>query len=541
MSENVSKILTRVTTHDGPADPYDHEISLVDTTGTPNEPSTPNEAPGRPPVLNRKSTRDSVKDHLVRRKYAKYQQERYHSKTNSIVTGEESSSKPGSAQQAQEFEGHPTTQAVDFARGQPATEPTERGRKGAEKRKRESKRLKEEISEIDILYENQRGSFFCGIPLYAHSSLLPSDPSPWTNKEFRDSPVNITNAQVPDPSWTWAWKTWYVDMSHDVDEEGWQYSFAFGRNWVWHGTHPWFHSFVRRWLRKRVKRDPAGGQGNAGAMSDAHHLTGDYFTIHSKRDRSPIDAVDGTAKTASPSSFVSYPSTLDLDQPPEDVKDIGSLLKALKFATIDREKLEVMKKFVTQGGEELVYLRDHIPDIMSFLVYQNSRTQLLAYLKKTANEARQHRQSHRDEDKPEGEAENRRIDNILAAVDAANAEIGGLEYWSDRKHVLKTNDSDNSATQAITTIFDQPAPKPTFDNDPVQEIKGISEKADVQGGSTSSIFKPRARQESEQEDEKRWREDKGKGRAYDSEDDQVEQDSSPRLGSDDVFVPASED
>ncbi|KAJ9611090.1 hypothetical protein H2200_004273 [Cladophialophora chaetospira] len=551
MSQNVSKIITRIATYDGPADPYDHEISLVDATNAGKAPRTQEEPRSRSPStstkgLTRKGTRESLKGHFSRRKYAKFQQDRYHSKTNSIKTADDSPSKPASIKQTQEVEAGPETQTVDFAPAGPSDAPASRGRTGADKRGRESRRLKDEVSEIDILYENQRGSFFFGIPLYSHSSLLPIDPHPWANKDFKDSPVNITNAQVPDPSWEWTWKTWYVDMSHDVDEEGWQYSFAFGRNWVWHGTHPWFHSFVRRrrWLRKRVKRDPEGRRGKAGTMNDAHQLTGDYFTIHSKRDRSP-DALDGTAKTAKPSSFISYPSTMDLDEPPEEVKDIASLLKALKFATIDREKIELVKNFVKQGGEELVYLRDHIPDIMSFFVFQNSRTQLLAFLKKTANEARQHRQRHEDDNRPEGDTEGRRIDNLLAAVDAANTEIGGLEFWSDRKHVLKTNDSEADAIQTMATIFDQPAPKPKVENDPVQEIKGISEKADVPDKSTQSVFKdahesPQDNDLSEMQDQPQEKEDKGKGRAYDSEDDVIEQDSTPRLGPDEIYVASSE-
>ena len=557
MSENVSKLLTRITTYDGPAgDPYDHEISLVDTTDQGSEPraqelnGSDSPTPGARD-LKKKSTRESLKGQFTRRSYAKYQQERYDLKTSSTVAVEETPSKPISMQISQRAESKPTTktQAVDFAPAEANPLPVESGRDGAKKRRQEFKRLKEEVQEIDILYENQRGSFFCGIPLYSHSSLMPIDHSPWTNKDFKESAVNITNAQLPDPSWQWAWKNWYVDMSHDVDEEGWQYSFAFGRNWAWHGTHPWFHSFVRRrrWLRKRVKRDSQGKRGKHRGTINAHDMTGDYFTIHSMHDRSPVDELDGTAKTARPSSYISYRSTIDLDEPPEEVKDIASLLTALKFANIDREKITMVKKFVQHGGEELVYLKEHIPDIMSFLVFQNSRMQLLSYLKWTANEAREHRQRHEDEDKPEGVAESQRIDNLLAAVDAANAEIGGLEFWSDRKHVLKTDDCDSRAIRTIATIFDQPAPKPKLDNDPVEEIKGISAKAEIQDDNTQSIFRPTAQastneQDAEQEPE-HGKVDKGKGRAHDrdSEDDQMEQELTPRLGPDDAYIPNQQD
>lgn len=285
-----------------------------------------------------------------------------------------------------------------------------------------------------------------------------------------------------------------------------------------------------------MKRDAKGRHGKPGGLNDAHHMTGDYFTIHSKRDRSPVDALDGTAKTARPSSYISYPSTTDLTEPPEDVKDIASLLTALKFATIDREKIELVKMFVEHGGEELAYLKDHIPDVMAFLLFQNSRTQLLSYLKRTANEAREHRRSHEDEKKPEGGAEGRKIDNLLAAVDAANAEIGGLEFWSDRKHVLKTDDNESKAVRTIATIFDRPAPKLKVDNDPVDEIRGISDKAEIQDDNTQDIFS-QTRQGPRREKEPEEKVDKGKGRAHDSEDDQMEQDSTPRLGPDDLHPP----
>ncbi|KAG9775143.1 hypothetical protein KCU88_g5162, partial [Aureobasidium melanogenum] len=550
MSQNVSKLPIRVHTLDGAsADPYDHEISLVDTTASTDHdvPRSASPSPSSQKLL-KKTTSSSVREHLAKRKHAKYakwQEGRYPTKSGGVITTQENASGSTSVRPDRP-EGETGTDTVDFA----PTQGADRGRISAQKRVQESRHLKEQVHEYDVLYENQRGSFFCGIPLYSHSSLLPIDPAPWVNKEFHDSPVNITNAQVPDPSWEWAWKTWYVDMSHDVDEEGWQYSFAFGKTWSWHGTHPWFHSFVRRrrWLRKRVKKNPDSRWGKPGSMGAAHHLTKDYFTIHSKRDRSPVSVVDGAAQTARPSSFISCPSTTDLVEPPEDIKDIGTLLKSLKFAAVDREKIDLVKRFVDQGGDELVYLKDHLPDIMSYFVFQNSRKQLLSYLKKTAHEARQHRQKHDDDMRPEGDAESRRINNLLAAVDAANAQIGALEFWSDRKHVLKTTDNDGTRSAPISTIFDAPVIEPEVEDDPVQEIKGIPEKADIPEETTSVVFNTQ-RQSSiekwdgeeavEKSEEPDQREDKGKGRAieHDSEDDQVEAASIPRLGPDDVLVP----
>ncbi|KEF62442.1 uncharacterized protein A1O9_00414 [Exophiala aquamarina CBS 119918] len=538
MSVNVNQTTTRVATLDGASDPYDHEISLIDATRSSNQEEQRSASPSPSwRHLAKKPTRNSLKDHLQRRRYAKWQEDRQSSKPSSIATEEDrpsnSATNPTPVVDEPELDTPRATHTFDFA----PDEPTERGRQRPTQKGPRSKHHKDRVYEYDILYENQRGAFFCGIPLYSHSSLMPIDPSPWVNKDFKDSPVNITNAQVPDPSWEWTWKSWYVDMSHDVDEEGWQYSFAFGGKFAWHGTHPWFHSFVRqrRWLRKRAKKDHDHGTRKPGSLGAAHNLTGDYFTIHSKRDRSPMSAVDGPGKTARPTSYLSYQSTLEIDEPPEDVKDIASLLKALRFATIDREKIEVVKKFVDQGGEELAYLKDHIHDIMSFLVFQNSRRQLLSFLKESAVGARQHRQKHEDEQKPENDAESRRIDNILAAVDAANAQIAGLEYWSDRKDILKTVDDDSMATQAIATIFDKPGPKPIPEDDPVKEIKGISADAEIKA--EKSPMRVKLSQHRTQAEGGEEEPDKGKARVHDSEDDQVEDNSELRLGVDQVLIP----
>ncbi|KAJ4360857.1 uncharacterized protein N0V89_001424 [Didymosphaeria variabile] len=286
-------------------------------------------------------------------------------------------------------------------------------------------------SHIDVLYENQRGWFVFGIPLFSSKALwnLRIDQSPWVDAKFKPSPVNITNAQVPDPSWVWEWKSWYVDMSHDVDEEGWQYSLWF-RGAAWHGNHPWFHSFVRRrrWLRRRVKQKlPPKSKENR------ERLFGDTFSIGTTLAR----AVTSTTGPASLQD--SGESSLD-----EEVKDVPTLLRKLKKAAIDREKIVFINKFIDEGGEELHYLAEQIPSIMSLLIFQNSRRQLLSTLMETIDDARAHRDTHRKSGKPEDEAEERRINNLLKAVEAADAECKKLEYWSDIKMLAEEGTAGNA-------------------------------------------------------------------------------------------------
>jgi hypothetical protein len=514
---DASTTASRVPTVDGTSTQINQGINLVDTTTTENGldiARTRTDSPDsswRRIGIARVPTRSTVKKELIKRKYAKYQEHRY-GKTGS-VTEEPTDVDAG---QQSGTSGHAQSDAVDFA-AQTRGRPHEK-----------SKKAHKVDYEIDVLYENQRGSFLFGIPLYSHSSLLNFDPSPWMNKEFKDSPVNITNAQLPDPGWEWAWKTWYVDMSYDVDEEGWQYSFAFGKQFAWHGTHPWFHSFVRRrrWLRKRVRKYQAQpGAPQASNLSAAHRLNEEYFTIHPKRDQSP--------DSARSQSYISS-ARLEIEEPPEEIKDIATLLKALRLASIDREKIDLVKRFVMQASDELAYLGPHIPEITSHLVFQNSKRRLLIFLKQTAEDAQKHRSEHDAEDKPEGDAERQRIDNLLAAVDEADKGITGLEYWSDRKHVLKTADPDRQVTQAIASIFDTPAPLPETDNSPAANIKGISKSAEV--GINPSLDAAKSIHHNEQRKNEEQQRKKGKEPQHDREDDSMEQGSPPRLKRDSILI-----
>jgi hypothetical protein len=209
-----------------------------------------------------------------------------------------------------------------------------------------------ERAHIDVLYENQRGWFVFGLPLFSSRALwnLKIDQSPWVDSKFKPSAVNITNAQLPDPSWVWEWKSWYVDMSHDVDEEGWQYSLWF-RGAAWHGNHPWFHSFVRRrrWLRKRIKQNlPPKTKENR------ERLFGETFSIGTTLARTM------TSATGLDSSQDGQQQSFD-----EEIKDVPTLMRKLKKAAIDREKIIFINKFIEEGGEELHYLAEQVRSFFS--------------------------------------------------------------------------------------------------------------------------------------------------------------------------------
>lgn len=437
----------------------DNQISLIDqerqreraenaelTSGS--EPPTAPPTPG-PSPLTKKLTNNSLqlqqnlKREWTRRKYAKYDRGRY--KVNdpsdkAAAEDEEAHSAPEDAPSGQPQIGEAaTTQQTSYL---------ERGRAKASallKRKRTlGAGVHAQDQVIDILYENQRGFFFFGIPRYSASTLLPSDPKPWLNAQFRTSPVDIRNAQVPDPSWEWAWKSWYVDMSRDVDEEGWEYSFQFNSGFAWHGNHPWFHSFVRRrrWLRLRKRKVTVHR-----TKEKAHELTAEYFTIHPKTLRAGNGDDVSKMGESELARLLREKEDEALDVEKMEIQDIGSLTLALRHAAVDREKLVAVRKFVKEGGDELFYLSDRMPEIMSLFVFQSSRRQLLSDLLQRYDETSKQKESltsHSHEDaksKKDHDAATRRADNLMRAVRAADEQVKKLEYWSDIKSMAQQGDT----------------------------------------------------------------------------------------------------
>ncbi|KAG5439032.1 hypothetical protein PCANB_002364 [Pneumocystis canis] len=210
---------------------------------------------------------------------------------------------------------------------------------------------------IDVLYENQRGASFCGTLMFSPNSLLFFDPPPWTDKNFRYSPVNISTATCPGPSWKWTWDKWKIDMYGNVDAEGWSYSFSFWSK-KWYGTCIWFHSFKR--------------------VDDPYIVDNDnYFTINSSFRLSgpPTDAISLNESINSSSN---------------DIKteiDIEDLLKKLKESRIDRERLYILKSFILSNNQKINLLKDFIKEILECFIFQESRRQFFAFLIKTLKTA----------------------------------------------------------------------------------------------------------------------------------------------------------
>ncbi|KAJ2718763.1 hypothetical protein GGI07_005602 [Coemansia sp. Benny D115] len=104
----------------------------------------------------------------------------------------------------------------------------------------------------DVLFECQRGFNFLGKANFSTKLLHPMDPPPWCDPTMKLTLPNVHSFQLPDPSWQWVSPRWLIDMTMDVDEDGWQYASRFS-NASWHGRNSAAKSFVRRrrWLRLR--------------------------------------------------------------------------------------------------------------------------------------------------------------------------------------------------------------------------------------------------------------------------------------------------
>ena len=459
------------------ANNYDHAINLVDTTkpreNSLEKPSEDSLESGlrrsnSEPRLSKQWTKTStLRQQLAQRKYAKYQEDVIETSGSEESGGRQNNERTGRLRDKIPFNA----------------------------KKKVAKSNEKVDTFIDVLYENQRGSFFCGIPLYSSNSLLNLDPAAWQTSSFHDSAVNITNFQLPDPSWVWDWKTWYVDMSHDVDEEGWEYSFSFNKVYTWHGNHPWFTSFVRRrrWLRRRVRIHPHLADGKKRSMSQAHMLTEDYFTIHAA-NRRPSRESSGARTTTNRSSYMNgLKSDSEDDEEMGEISNISALTAALKRARVDREKIAAVTAFLDQGGDELFYLADSMPTIMDDFIHQTSRRQLQTCILQALDKATSNQTKGEAKGKgkvgsdPEIDARRRKIDNLIKAVHAAGVHVNDMDYWSDLRARVASSETDSTnethalnATEPAEATGDGPHSHSEDDEPSVrEEIKGIPEDAHV--------------------------------------------------------------
>ncbi|KAI1649179.1 uncharacterized protein F4817DRAFT_332060 [Daldinia loculata] len=283
---------------------------------------------------------------------------------------------------------------------------------------------------IDILYENQRGAFVCGTPLFSSAALGNLDPPPWTNFAHKPSPTDIHTAQVPDPSWEWAWPEWRInrDETRQTDSDGWEYSFMFSKKFSWHGP-KCYNSFVRRraWIRRRIKK-------RHGYQMNDPHMYHEYFSITPARielGRTSVNQMAARIFRKSRGTRRDEDDAIAM----VDITTTDELMLILRWSRIDREKLEAIENYIEHCTDDLQKLQDYMHKIMSLFVFQTSRKLLLARLI----------QLHDDQvdtgQKGKSLATQRKAENLAAAIKHADEEVRRLEYWSDIKAMAKSGKS----------------------------------------------------------------------------------------------------
>lgn len=184
-------------------------------------------------------------------------------------------------------------------------------------------------------------------------------------------------------------------------------------------------------------------------------LNDDYFTIHSKVDTRSVSRT-GTSRGRSPgyrrmSGMYSVAQPLNMGEQIDldDIRDIPTLMVALKFSRIDREKMEAVESFIKNGGDELYYLQDRMHDVMGMFIFQASRRLLLSHLIKIFDEATDREQDAleaADLDEAEKATRQRRLENLKSAIKAADEEVKRLEFWSDVKEMVVAGETANAAS-----------------------------------------------------------------------------------------------
>jgi len=108
---------------------------------------------------------------------------------------------------------------------------------------------------MEYQLESERGFHFMGANRFSPNMRLPRDPARFTSVSGEPLGAQLTDFEVPDDTWVWLWSRWYVDMTADVDDQGWCYAGRF-HSVHWAGRHRFLRSFVRQrvWKRPRLKR-----------------------------------------------------------------------------------------------------------------------------------------------------------------------------------------------------------------------------------------------------------------------------------------------
>lgn len=95
-------------------------------------------------------------------------------------------------------------------------------------------------------------------------------------------------------------------------------------------------------------------------MKEAHLLTAEYFTIHPTRTRSGVFSITSSEAEQRSQSMGGLGTRIEDVEPVEEIRDIPTLMRRLRRAAIDREKILAVCGFLEHGGEELYYLAEQV-------------------------------------------------------------------------------------------------------------------------------------------------------------------------------------
>ncbi|KAF9906228.1 hypothetical protein EC991_000855 [Linnemannia zychae] len=232
----------------------------------------------------------------------------------------------------------------------------------------------------DFLYQHQRGAFFLGTPKFSSKSLLPVDPDEWTDQTFQTSAMDTSDYELPDPSWEWVHKSWLVDMTGDVDEDGWEYAMTFHGS-PWHGNYEIFRSFARRrrWLRLRKRKGKSLGK--PGALPERT-----YPPSVPNISQSQLDATIALQQDATPYSTIDQKTGKgistgagSLPLPLPSAKRVD-LYQSLKKSHSDREKLAHVAQYVVRYPNDFDDMENRMDKYLNIFDYETSRREFISML-----------------------------------------------------------------------------------------------------------------------------------------------------------------
>lgn len=133
-------------------------------------------------------------------------------------------------------------------------------------------------------------------------------------------------------------------------------------------------------------------------------------------------------------------STVEIHEELPDVEDIDTLMRLLRQARIDREKLEAVESYL-EHAVDLGQLQGEMHEIMSIFIFQASRRLLLSRLMQIYDE------TSAELEKNETDALRERQQALKDAARHADEEVRKLAYWSDVKQMAENGETKGAADE----------------------------------------------------------------------------------------------